>query len=550
MDEHFDSNGTVWLRGIQIGSVLQCSKGSFHGNGAEALVCDGAVINGDVFLDRDFNAFGEVRLSGAQLGGSLNCKDAFFSEARSLDDTPFNRTILNRLGNPPNGVLTCDGVMIRGSVFLIGKFFAGGTVRLLGAKIDGDLDCHGATLLSSTNGIALYADGMEVTGAFHFYKLMAVKGIVSLFAVKVGSLSDDANSLSEVELRLNGFIYGSLAGISPTDAKTRIEWLDKQSASHKGLVNNGKYFKPQPWQQLQKVLREMGHIEDARQVGIKFEERLLEANLIGQPPENWDEPMASMYRCICRIFHCLFGWLIGYGYRPLSLFFKMIFVWLACGVFYWCVALYGDNGNGVFAPSNPLIFQNTEYAACVPNSCDSRVEKIKLAHAEPNEVLPPNNTVIDSAHYIISFTESLSNHIRKLFDIFRTNSHLSIDRKLVVDSEYATCLAKIEKSKLNNTPPVKGAGNWYLCEKLREEYTGFSPLTYSLDLILPLVDLQQEHDWSAMIPTPKNSILDEFSAFSLKHITRLVTWFEILFGWMASLLLVAVVSGLTKRREE
>ena len=98
---------------------------------------------------------------------------------------------------------------------------------------------------------------------------------------------------------------------------------------------------------------------------------------------------------------------------------------------------------------------------------------------------------------------------------------------------------------------AQNAVNWYLCEKLPEEYTGFSPLTYSLDVILPLVDLQQETDWAPLIPTPKNIWYEELLAFDhLKHFTRLVVWFEILFGWVASLLLVAVVSGLTKRREE
>jgi hypothetical protein len=71
-----------------------------------------------------------------------------------------------------------------------------------------------------------------------------------------------------------------------------------------------------------------------------------------------------------------------------------------------------------------------------------------------------------------------------------------------------------------------------------------------LDLILPLVDLQQEHDWAPRIPTAENSWIGEMKAHSLKHVTRIVVWFEILFGWMSSLLLVAVVSGLTKRREE
>jgi hypothetical protein len=122
---------------------------------------------------------------------------------------------------------------------------------------------------------------------------------------------------------------------------------------------------------------------------------------------------------------------------------------------------------------------------------------------------------------------------------------------------YAVCVpgsdkAKMELSKPANAhpPPVQGAGNWYLCEKLREEYTGFSPLAYSLDVILPLVDLQQEHDWSTLIPTPQASWYKELFAWELKRATRLVIWFEILFGWVSSLLLAAVVSGLTKRRED
>ena len=90
-----------------------------------------------------------------------------------------------------------------------------------------------------------------------------------------------------------------------------------------------------------------------------------------------------------------------------------------------------------------------------------------------------------------------------------------------------------------------------MCEKLPEEYTGFSPLAYSLDVILPFVDLQQEKDWSPLIPTPKGTWYKELFMFDApKHCIRLLLWFEILFGWVASLLLVAVVSGLTKRREE
>ncbi|CAE6727265.1 hypothetical protein NTGZN8_360027 [Candidatus Nitrotoga fabula] len=38
--------------------------------------------------------------------------------------------------------------------------------------------------------------------------------------------------------------------------------------------------------------------------------------------------------------------------------------------------------------------------------------------------------------------------------------------------------------------------------------------------------------------------------FDWKHATRLLMWLETLFGWVSSLLMVAVLSGLAKRREE
>lgn len=223
----------------------------------------------------------------------------------------------------------------------------------------------------------------------------------------------------------------------------------------------------------------MGHAEDARQVAIAFEDRLRHADLIGLSPPHWGYGRKWLYRALARGFHYGFRILTGYGYRPIRLLIWLFGVWLGCALFYWFTALPPRN---VFAPSNPLVFQNEEYAACVPGSDASKAEKAKPADAKPS--------------------------------------------------------------------PVKGAGNWYLCEKLRAEYTGFSPLAYSLDVLMPLVDLQQQKDWAPMIPTPKPSPWNEWRGSGWKHITRMVLWAETLFGWLASLLLVAIVSGLTKRRED
>ena len=214
-----------------------------------------------------------------------------------------------------------------------------------------------------------------------------------------------------------------------------------------------------------KVLRVAGHYSDARTVAIEFEWRKRRAGRLG-----------SRYR---KCFHWVYGLLADYGYRPLKIVVWMLSVWFVCGLWYFYAA-----NQGVFSPSNPLVFQHERYTEC-------RAER------------DSKNTALKS---------------------------------------------------------------WYGCAALSDEYTTFSPLAYSLDLILPLVDLQQERDWAPMIPTPQSqvggegwisqtwtsaraAVMDVLS-FSLNHFTRLVMWAEILFGWVASLLLVVVFTGMAKRDEE
>jgi hypothetical protein len=458
LDNRFQAIGEVRLQGAQIDGNLECSNGQFDGNNGDALSVDRALIKGDVFLHDEFEAVGEVRLLSAQIGGGLYCSKGQF--------------------NGKDGkALSADGVVIKGNIFLSEGFHARGEVRLLGAQIGGDVNCSNGQF-DGKDGDALCADGMRVRGGFLFRDLASSVKRVSLASASVGVLVDDADSWGG-DLVLDGFTYGSIGGGAPTTATARLAWLDKQEAAMSGQSGAGADFRPQPWKQLQKVLREMGHAEDARQVAIALEDRLRQADLIGLSQQHWSRGRKWLYRASARGFHLGFRILTGYGYRPIRLLGWFTGIWLACAAFYWFTALPPRN---VFAPSDPLVFQNEDYAACVPGSPAAMAEQAKPADARPS--------------------------------------------------------------------PVKGAGNWYLCEQLRAEYTGFSPLAYSLDVILPLVDLQQQNDWAPMIPTPKPSPWNEWRGSGWKHITRMVLWAETLFGWLASLLLVAIVSGLTKRREE
>ena len=73
------------------------------------------------------------------------------------------------------------------------------------------------------------------------------------------------------------------------------------------------------------------------------------------------------------------------------------------------------------------------------------------------------------------------------------------------------------------------------------EYSTLQPLAYSLDLILPLVELQQDADWAPIVINANGEQL--WGGYAL----RLLMWFEILFGWTASLMLVAVLGRLVDK---
>lgn len=415
----FESLGEIRLHGAKIGGNLECDGASFNVPTSQiAIRADGAQISGSVFFrcneEYQFESTGQVRLVGTNVGKGLDCSGAIF-------DVPKAEI-----------ALAADGVKISGGVFLIDighkKFESKGIVRFTGANIDGIL-----TLLNKANPIQS----------------------LDLSHCKVGILQSDAGAWG-TDLALDGFTYDSLRG-AHWQTSDYLTWLSKQRYADYGSIEEPKYFKPQPWQQLIRVLRKMGYNDEALDIAIAFEQRRYEIGKITG---------------MAKPLHWVFGKLAGYGYKPLRLVNVMIAIWLSFGLCFWLAAY-----QGVFTPSDPLVFQNSAYDTC--RSVDTAGKTRIINNLEPNQV----------------------------------------------------------------------TYNWFTCSKLMGEYTTFSPLTYSLDVILPLVDLGQEKTWGTYIDTAKSNAVSELLAFTPNHIIRLMVWFEIIFGWMASLMLVAVLTGLTDRNK-
>jgi hypothetical protein len=269
----FTADGEVRLIAAQIGT-LNCEGSSFSNSGGcsdpseekhirEAIRADRMKVGGGVFFNKGFQADGEVSLNGAFVGGDLSCKGGSF---RNL-----------------NGyAISAENVTVGQNVLLFGGFTAYGKIELFGAKIGQSLNCYGGVF------DFVILNEATIKGLFVWSKIQnANVAELDLRNASVGSLADDEESWPQNgHLRLDGFEYQRISDTpleedfleaseessgkkyeihSPMDAPTRLKWLDRQPQ-----------FKPQPYRQLAKVLREMGNDDGAKEVLFELESRARE----------------------------------------------------------------------------------------------------------------------------------------------------------------------------------------------------------------------------------------------------------------------------------
>ena len=275
--------------GAEIGGNLDCKNGKFRNKDGEALAADGVKVKGAVFLSDGFEAEGEVRIVGAEIGGDLVCERGKFR-------------------NKDGEALTADRVTVKRSVYLRDGFEAEGVVSFVAAR---------------------------VRRYFIWRKIVNTKDVeLDLRSARIGTLWDDEDSWPEKgKLFLHGLEYDGLDDEAPLDAKSRIDWLGRQW---------GDKYRPQPYNQLAKVLKNEGHEQDAKRILIE-KEKLRAKHL------SW----------ISRPFHFLHGLLIGYGYRPWrAASFGLVIVLIG-----WVVFCYGGR-NGVMVSTETTATQQKSQEEC------------------------------------------------------------------------------------------------------------------------------------------------------------------------------------------
>ncbi len=359
----FKAEGEVCLEGAIVGGNFDCTNGQFSNKGTVALLIDQARVDGSIFLRDGFKSMGEVYLVGATAGGSLNCGNGEFinEHGRSLTadgltverivrfDDGFNakgevRLIGAKIGgfltcingkfiNPRGKALVADMAEVKGSVMLRHGFIAEGEVSLIDAKIGTNLECDGGQFINA-KGRALNADKVNIKGNVFLRNGFKAEGLISfagavidgglvcvdtakskemkldLRSTKIGILGDEKGSWPENgKLFLHGFVYNNIDDNAPRDAKSRIDWLQRQAS-----------FRPQPYEQLAAVLRKSG--DDAAAKKILIAKNKDKARLTKLTWSEW-------------WWYLVFGCIIGYGYRPWRAAWIALVIVLLGWFFFW-----------------------------------------------------------------------------------------------------------------------------------------------------------------------------------------------------------------------
>jgi hypothetical protein len=334
----------VRLLGAKLGGNLNCSGAKFfaekkaEGTPGNAFSADGLDAAGGVFL-RGLEARGEVRLLGAKLGGNLDCIGAKFFAEKNAEGTP-------------GDAFSADGLDTAGDVFLRG-LEARGVVRLLGAKLGGDLVCIGAKFEEPEGGSprgakrrVLNLSGARIGGALFLRSGARVVGTLDMTAAEIGAICDDRGAWPPPGgLLLDRCRYGAFTGRAPVGAEARIEWL--------GRMDPARWrddFWPQPYEQCAKVLREMGHGEDARAVLIA-KERLQRAARRARATPGW--------RRVLAVRDAVLGATVAYGRRPLQ-----AVVWVALFLVIGTVWFRSAEANDALKPNVPVVLRSAEWVEC------------------------------------------------------------------------------------------------------------------------------------------------------------------------------------------
>ncbi len=280
----FMACATIRLDGAHIDGDVSFAGALLDGCGDAALTARSATVGSNVDLrpasGHRFDARGEVILAAAQITGDLMCDSA-------------------RLSNPDGRALHCEDLKVE-SVFLTSDdalslpFEAHGRLNFLTAIVGGSFFLTNARLAPGpdyqgllrtggpvainlqqarvSNALALrnvggLADGAEPASLDE--ALLPARGWFLLTGAQVNTILDDIDSGWPAPgfLDLDGATYERIRHVGGGDVTTkRLAWLRRRFPDG---VPNAASFRPQPYEQLSRVLRQHGLTREANEVAVE-----------------------------------------------------------------------------------------------------------------------------------------------------------------------------------------------------------------------------------------------------------------------------------------
>jgi len=475
------SNGPVLLRDAHL--TLLSLQGSTVPGG---ITADRATVEGSVLLRSGARIEGEIRFSGAQIHGDFDASGSTLHNARGT-------------------VLFCDGARIGGAVFLSDKADIKGTVRFLGARIEGDFYAdNGSFNADSTEdvvalnaehalieGKALLSNGFKCDATIHFRGATVRRDLnltgstierpggsaVNLRDVRVeGTLRlDSVRDEQTVAGRIDGDI--DLRGANVAYVADRLAGTEPEHASGAIHLDQFRY---------ERFVENSTLNVDARLRWLRFQPAHHQRGT-ADPPDGSAEPSGfrpQPYDQLAEVYRAM-----GHERDRHRVLYEKHQFSLRAEVFLdhetpWYVRV------GAWA-MNPLA-----------------LAKLALFEAP-----------VGYGHRVLPMFAMFFGLLGASYFVFDWAYHagymVPTDGRVLVQAAWQGACMK----------------GWNGCNlDVLAWYPAFSPFSYALDILLPVVGLEQQTAW-----TPNWVWLN------------VLKWFNILYGWFTGLMLVAIVSGVVQR---
>lgn len=388
----FNATGTIQLEGVRVDGDVSFAGAMLDGCGAPALSARSAVVGSNIELglsagDR-FEANGEVIFAASQITGDLNCEGA-------------------RLCNPNGRALHCEDLNVE-SVLLTGNqesnlpFEARGRLNFLTAVIEGSFFVSNARLapgpdyqglLKKGGPIAINLQQTRISNALAFSNIGATRADSAVSSLKdelqpvegwfLLTGTQTSSLLNDVEtgwpacgyLDIDGATYSSIRHVGGGDLAHRsVGWLQRQFPNG---VPDRHSFRPQPYEQLTRVLRDSGRTVEANAIAVEKIRMRLAARV--------DRPWARFFPNVLMLVS-------NYGYSTKRAVASFL-VYVLLGTAMYATALFGFEQPFVPVENSPEPMTYEFAFGLLTSSTDAGCPGLDVTHYALDAALP----VIDLA---------------------------------------------------------------------------------------------------------------------------------------------------------